>query len=56
VVAASGGAQSVVLEYEKFLAKKATASPPAAHALPAHEGTHAKLLDVVVVGADGVPK
>jgi ABC-type polysaccharide/polyol phosphate transport system ATPase subunit len=54
-VAASGDAQSVVLEYEKFLAKKAQVQVPAAH-VPAHEGTHGKLLEVRVIGADGSSK
>jgi lipopolysaccharide transport system ATP-binding protein len=56
-VAASGDAQSVVLEYEKFLASKervaVAAGAPAPH--PAAT-THGRFLDVTVVGASGVPK
>ncbi|HKC25954.1 MAG TPA: Wzt carbohydrate-binding domain-containing protein, partial [Thermoanaerobaculia bacterium] len=54
-VAASGSAQAVVLEYERSLARKSQIVSAGAH-VPIHEGTHAKLLDVRVVGAEGVPK
>ena len=49
-------AQTVVLEYERFLARKDRAMAPhgAEAAVPA--GTHGKLRDVVVTGADGTPK
>ncbi len=55
-VEADGSAQTVVLEYERFLARKDRAVPPhgAEAAVPA--GTHAKLREVVVTGADGTPK
>ena len=52
-VAASGDARKVVLAYEKYLAGKVEA--PAPHAGP-HGGTHARFLDVRVVGADGTPR
>jgi hypothetical protein len=54
-VAAAGDAQSVVLEYERFLASKervaVSAGAPASHVT-----THGRFLDVTVVGAGGVPK
>jgi lipopolysaccharide transport system ATP-binding protein len=54
-VAAAGDSQSVVLEYEKFLAAKETvavaASAPAPHAM-----THGRFLDIKVVGAGGMPQ
>ncbi len=55
-VEAAGDSQSVVLEYEKFLARKDRAVAPhgAEAAVPA--GTHGRIRDVVVTGAGGVPK
>ncbi|HUM02495.1 MAG TPA: ABC transporter ATP-binding protein [Thermoanaerobaculia bacterium] len=52
-VAASGDARKVVLAYEKYLAGKEESRGP--HAGP-HGGTHARFLDVRVVGADGSPR
>lgn len=54
-VAAAGGSQQVVLEYERFLASKDPARN-AEQAVPAGAGTHAKLLGVRVLGADGAPR
>jgi ABC-type polysaccharide/polyol phosphate transport system ATPase subunit len=54
-VAASGEAQQVVLEYERFLAgkdKPASAAP----AVPTGTGTHARILAARVLGAGGVPR
>jgi ABC-type polysaccharide/polyol phosphate transport system ATPase subunit len=51
-VAASGPAQSVVLEYERFLASKARAAVSA----PSHGPTHGKLVAVHAIGSDGHPK
>ncbi len=55
-VAAEGDAQSVVLEYEKFLAAKDGKAAPhgAEAAVPA--GTHGRFREVVVTGGDGAPK
>jgi lipopolysaccharide transport system ATP-binding protein len=47
-VAASGDAQRVVLEYERFLAGKERVEAPA--------GTHGRFLAVRIIGADGQPK
>ncbi len=55
-VEAEGDSQSVVLEYERFLARKDRAVAPhgAEAAVPA--GTHGKFREVVVTGAAGAPK
>jgi lipopolysaccharide transport system ATP-binding protein len=55
-VEAEGDVQSVVLEYERFLARKDRATAPhgAEAAVPA--GTHAKFREVLVTGAGGAPK
>jgi len=55
-VAAEGEAQSVVLEYERFLAGRDRATAPHGAEAAVAAGTHAKLRDVVVTGADGAPK
>jgi homopolymeric O-antigen transport system ATP-binding protein len=54
-VAAAGDAQAVVLEYERFLARKAAVAV-ASGAGQIHDETHARILDVKVVGADGGEK
>jgi lipopolysaccharide transport system ATP-binding protein len=51
-VAAAGGSQQVVLEYERFLAGKDPAKN-AQNAVPGDAGTHAKILGVTVLGPDG---
>jgi lipopolysaccharide transport system ATP-binding protein len=55
-VAAEGDAQSVVLEYERHLARKESLAAPhgAEAAVPA--GTHGRFRDVVITGGDGAPK
>ncbi|MGA7992427.1 MAG: ABC transporter ATP-binding protein [Thermoanaerobaculia bacterium] len=55
-VEAEGNAQSVILEYERFLARKDRATAPhgAEAAVPA--GTHAKFREVVVTGSGGAPQ
>ncbi len=52
-VAAEGDAQSVVLEYEKFLARKDAATAHAPHAVPA---THGRVTSFEVTGGDGAPR
>ncbi len=52
-VAGAGDARKVVLDYEKYLARKEEARE--AHGGP-HAGTHGRFLDVTVVGADGKAK
>ncbi len=52
-VAGAGDARKVVLEYEKYLARKEEAGQP--HAGP-HAGTHGRFLDVKVLGPDGLRK
>jgi lipopolysaccharide transport system ATP-binding protein len=52
-IAAAGDARKVVLEYEKYLARKERLAE--AHAGP-HAGTHGRFLDVRVVGGNGVPR
>jgi lipopolysaccharide transport system ATP-binding protein len=54
-VAAAGNSQQVVLEYERFLAGKDPARN-AQNAVPVDGGTHAKVLGVAVLGADGAPR
>jgi lipopolysaccharide transport system ATP-binding protein len=54
-VAGAGGAQQVVLEYERFLASKDPAKN-ASNAVAHDAGTHAKLLAVRVLGPDGEPR
>ena len=49
-VAAEGDAQSVVLEYERFLAKKDAAAP---HDAPPPTGSHGRITGFALVGADG---
>jgi ABC-type polysaccharide/polyol phosphate transport system ATPase subunit len=51
-VAAAGPAQSVVLEYERFLASRARAAVSA----PSHGPTHGKLLAVRAIGRSGEAK
>jgi lipopolysaccharide transport system ATP-binding protein len=55
-VAAEGDAQSVVLEYEKFLAAKDGKAAPHGAGAAVPEGTHGRFLEVVVTGGDGAPK
>ena len=55
-VAAEGDSQSVVLEYEKFLAAKDGKVAPHGAGAAVAEGTHGRFRDVVVTGGDGVPK
>jgi ABC-type polysaccharide/polyol phosphate transport system ATPase subunit len=55
-VEAEGSSQSVVLEYERFLARKDRAVAPHGAEAAVSAGTHGKLRDVVVTGADGTPK
>jgi lipopolysaccharide transport system ATP-binding protein len=55
-VAAEGDSQSVVLEYEKFLAAKDGKVAPHGAGAAVPEGTHARFREVVVTGGDGAPK
>lgn len=55
-VAAAGDSQGVVLEYERFLARKERLAAPSTHAEAIPVGTHGRLREVVVTGADGTPR
>jgi lipopolysaccharide transport system ATP-binding protein len=55
-VAAEGDSQAVVLEYERFLAGKERAVAPHGAQAAVLSGTHGKLREVVVTGADGLPR
>ncbi|HTS01196.1 MAG TPA: ABC transporter ATP-binding protein [Thermoanaerobaculia bacterium] len=55
-VEAEGDSQSVVLEYERFLARKERAVAPHAAGAVVPAGTHGRFLDVVVTGGDGLAK
>ena len=55
-VAAVGDSQSVVLEYEKFLARKDSLVAPHGAEAAVQAGTHGRFREVVVTGADGTPK
>jgi len=55
-VEAEGDAQSVVLEYERFLARKDRKTAPHGAEAAVPSGTHGKFRDVVVTGAGGAPK
>jgi lipopolysaccharide transport system ATP-binding protein len=55
-VAATGDSQSVVLEYEKFLARKDSLVAPHGAEAAVQAGTHGRFREVVITGADGTPK
>lgn len=55
ILAAEGGAQDVVLEYEKFLSRKESASSGSSSVHTERPASHGRLLDVRLLGAGGVP-
>ena len=55
-VAAAGDTQSVVLEYERFLARKDRMAAPHGAGAAVLSGTHGKFREIVVTGDGGAPK
>lgn len=55
ILAAEGGAQDVVLEYEKFLSRKESASSPSSSVHVERPASPGRLVAVRLLGAGGVP-